>query len=568
MVVVQLEDEGKPPLYGISTALNNRKQGKEFLIDDVEPNMVMASGSPPNNQSKNRILVVVSNQTYFPNEPEVVLREKDASGKTRWEVVLSGEQLEIVKKAVVKFTAPPYLDRDIESDVQVELCLRDKKTNKETKPWPFFYLGSDLYDVRRKAKKRKLTDDDHSGTPTEYSEESKEFKRKAVSVYNGQYQEGAYRSYDTNGESSSSSETQNVLVIGKELSSPALTSLPFSTYKPMSPQPETQSYQELLGVTPSSSMLARPPSAGFNTADNAQTIIITSGAESNTYQVLNSQHDKYPVQAMDDQQGQTVVSSEADNTFTFPPLQPNQQLAIINGQWVIINNDLGEEMPGPSAGPSQPVPAPSLPEHHFQKPMSAPLNHPGRSESQSTRSSAPLLSTEQSTTPSMNMLLSSGLQALLNALTAQQPQQLQQPLQQQPQQTQAPAQQPTQQQPQTPVQQPIQQQQQQPAFFTPEQTQAFLQNLLTMYQTQLAQSSAGTPGNVASMAQSQSNEGSVMSDSDLETDGAHSQNNGLQSRTRSGKTIQAAGKPVPATRVTRGKKMYENMSGFSKPAGS
>ncbi|XP_052275310.1 uncharacterized protein LOC127874757 isoform X1 [Dreissena polymorpha] len=130
MVVVQLEDEGKPPLYGISTALNNRKQGKEFLIDDVEPNMVMASGSPPNNQSKNRILVVVSNQTYFPNEPEVVLREKDASGKTRWEVVLSGEQLEIVKKAVVKFTAPPYLDRDIESDVQVELCLRDKK-NKQ-----------------------------------------------------------------------------------------------------------------------------------------------------------------------------------------------------------------------------------------------------------------------------------------------------------------------------------------------------------------------------------------------------------------------------------------------------
>ncbi|KAH3851389.1 hypothetical protein DPMN_093869 [Dreissena polymorpha] len=153
MVVVQLEDEGKPPLYGISTALNNRKQGKEFLIDDVEPNMVMASGSPPNNQSKNRILVVVSNQTYFPNEPEVVLREKDASGKTRWEVVLSGEQLEIVKKAVLNC-----------------VCVT-KKTNKETKPWPFFYLGSDLYDVRRKAKKRKLTDDDHSGTPTEYSDD-------------------------------------------------------------------------------------------------------------------------------------------------------------------------------------------------------------------------------------------------------------------------------------------------------------------------------------------------------------------------------------------------------------
>ncbi|KAK3597834.1 hypothetical protein CHS0354_029402 [Potamilus streckersoni] len=130
-----------------SDPIQDRKQGIDFKIHTVRDPSAPVSGSLEGNS----VLIVTTNETNFPKNVDVVLF--DNSG---WEIKADLATVEIIKKCVVIFKAPPYTkDQDIKGSVTVSLALHDRDTGKRTPPVNFiYYADSDIYGVQ--SKKRKL----------------------------------------------------------------------------------------------------------------------------------------------------------------------------------------------------------------------------------------------------------------------------------------------------------------------------------------------------------------------------------------------------------------------------
>ncbi|XP_052767736.1 uncharacterized protein LOC128208269 isoform X2 [Mya arenaria] len=483
-VVVMLEESGKI-LQGISTALNNRKQGTEFRIDDIQPCSAPACGNQSHNFWKNKVLLVVSDKTFFPGEPGIIIRQRDELGKVVWETMMKGDDLTVVKKAVVKFVPPPYRNPDIMHDVEVEVCLADMKTKKETAPIPFTYTGADEYGMQNKARKRKLTMDDHNGFASALSDqESVEFGQRAASAYKkrralmrpSESDESSSEGSSLAGQSYTMMTSVQVTDDNTAISVQGGThenmdvvlhtaqqgkNVPFSSYTSAVQPQAGQSFSQMLsdsethtpaplsgGFAPEQTQAQTATSQVYQTATTEQQGT-TSGYDTNiqTATPANSQLAGTSNTELSNQLashgGVTVVR---DDMFpNLPKLKSNQQLLLINGQFVVLNDDTVE--PEETEIENQPsVSTQSQPQQNKgnlfnnfavpRRPATTELsqlsvNHGNQPQLQ--RNTAPLPPSINQTLAQQNSsdLMSSGLQALLASWKpgpnpTQQPQQQQQ----------------------------------------------------------------------------------------------------------------------------------------------
>ncbi|XP_060597791.1 serine/threonine-protein kinase phg2-like [Ruditapes philippinarum] len=375
-------------LTKISTALQNKKKGKEFKIEDVEP-VCCPANMPVDcvNPWKHRIMLHVTEGTAFPSDVGLKIRERDSNKKIVWEA--EPDTFHTIKQCVVKFVPPPYRDPETKKDVEVEICLYDKATKNETEPFKFIYKG--LENVKpemnfdHKAKKRKLMDDIDMAS-TSFSPDVRGERKTLTALRSRPNSSSSGSSNGSSAENSltyqesqplfESAQNRSATPTGVEEGAVSLREqqqgngqIPFQNYSGQNPG------QSIFGA--SNGQSSRPQSAGFRgqmtgtgmQASSNQTSIVTSttsvfcttttattsyvSPELPTMSVNSSRentasNNQIQPEATEQHPGVMVLSEEDKHTLDeqgvqLPELGPKQMYALIGGQIYVVNDDTAEQ---------------------------------------------------------------------------------------------------------------------------------------------------------------------------------------------------------------------------------